>query len=505
MSENGPVVSSSAARHRSVSGWFEWLWTSIAERGRAFAPIPSESIAPLERARLLAGSMLAERGEASGAAVARELLAVIETLDAEAYDGFLVYLAVHFQPEEAAVAKAAQAYLDKPSPQAAAQLANIAEPPRQELLRRINMGPGGTAALVQMRARLPGLMAKHPEISLLDGDLRHLFGSWFNRGFLELRQIDWQTPAAILEKLIAYEAVHEIQGWEDLRRRLAPDRRCYAFFHPSLPGEPLIFVEVALVKGLAGDVQALLGRDTDLQIQRKRYHEADTAIFYSISNCQEGLRGISFGNFLIKQVVEELRASKPDLKQFSTLSPIPGFRRWLRSQLENGKTAYDGPKAEMAALLKLSNHAEGDEKAVLLSVLENGPWWEDAKISAAAEPLLMHFCARFLTKSPKGLSRADPVARFHLGNGARLERINWMGNPSERGLRESYGLMVNYLYDPEEIEANHEAFAKEGKVVHSASVAELIEPRAKTAALPGLGRKASLQRKAMTLLLSHQK
>jgi malonyl-CoA decarboxylase len=224
---------------------------------------------------------------------------------------------------------AAETYLSHPSAEAAALLAAGADPPRQELLRRMNMAPAGTSALVAMRKEIGARLRDEPILKLLDHDLKHLFASWFNRGFLELRRIDWQTPAAVLEKLIAYEAVHEIHGWDDLRRRLAPDRRCFAFFHPALPDEPLIFVEVALVDGLAGAVQPLLVQDGDDDAARERASRANTAIFYSISNCQDGLRGISFGNFLIKQVVEELKSELPHLIRFSTLSPVPGFRRWL--------------------------------------------------------------------------------------------------------------------------------------------------------------------------------
>ena len=260
-----------------------------------------------------------------------------------------------------------------------------------------------------------------------------------------MRRIDWQSPAAVLEKLIAYEAVHEIKGWDDLRRRLAPDRRCFAFFHPALPGEPLIFVEVALVEELAGAVPPLLRQDGDEEAARSRAARADTAIFYSISNCQDGLRGVSFGNFLIKQVVEELQAELPRLQRFSTLSPIPGFSRWLAEQ-------------------------PGD--VALLSKLESDRWWQDPQLSEQLRAALMRRCAEYLTRRPSS-GRIDPVARFHLGNGARLERINWLGNTAPRGIRESFGIMVNYLYDRDQIEANHEAFVH-GTIVRSAEVDALL-------------------------------
>ena len=221
--------------------------------------------------------------------------------------GFQRYLATGFQPDAAVLRAAAERYLVEATAETAAAVAQAADPPRQELLRRMNMAPGGTAALIAMRSEIGARLRDEPVLKLLDADLKHLFSSWFNRGFLELRRIDWQSPAAVLEKLIAYEAVHEIKGWDDLRRRLAPDRRCFAFFHPALPGEPLIFVEVALVQGLATSMPPLLAQNVDEEVARAQAAGADTAIFYSISNCQEGLRGVSFGNFLIKQVVEELQ------------------------------------------------------------------------------------------------------------------------------------------------------------------------------------------------------
>src|SRR5882762_5605530 len=255
-------------------------------------------LAPLDRAKQLAGTLLSERGEASGALVARQLHEALGALNASDRHGFQRYLATEFQPDKAALRAAAERYLADTTAEAAAALAQAADPPRQELLRRMNMAPGGTGALIAMRSELTAYLHGEPELKPLDADLRHLLASWFNRGFLELRRIDWQSPAAVLEKLIAYEAVHEIHGWDDLRRRLAPDRRCFAFFHPVLPDEPLIFVEVALVEGLATAVQPLLSHDANENVRRAQAERADTAIFYSISNCQDGLRGVSFGNFL---------------------------------------------------------------------------------------------------------------------------------------------------------------------------------------------------------------
>ena len=413
---------------------------------------PTAANSPLGRAEALATSLLSQRGEASGAAIARQLHDALRKLGVEDRRKFQRFLATGFTPDATALRAAAQTYLSQPSAEAAASLAQAADPPRQELLRRMNMAAGGTSALVAMRKEIDARLREEPALRPLDSDLKHLFASWFNRGFLQLRRIDWRSSAVVLERLIAYEAVHEIHGWDDLRRRLAPDRRCFAFFHPALPDDPLIFVEVALVEGLAGAVQPLLVQEGDDDAARERASRADTAIFYSISNCQDGLRGISFGNFLIKQVVEELKGELPHLAQFSTLSPVPGFRRWLTKRAD-------------------------DPAIASLARTETGPGWlEIAKADPALKQTIMRACATYLTRHASAEDRADPVARFHLGNGARLERINWLGNTAARGITESFGIMVNYLYDVATIERNHEAFVNDGTVMRAAEVDALLLP-----------------------------
>ena len=472
-----PAASSSERALAPASrSWLERLWSSVADRGLAYADVlqPEASSTPLQRAQALASALLSERGEASGAAVARELLSALSGLGAEDQLAFHRFLAENFYPAEDRLRAAAEAYLANSTPERAMTVSKAAEPARQELLRRMNMAPGGTAALIAMRRELLAHLRGTPALNTLDYDLRHLLGSWFNRGFLELRRIDWQTPAAVLEKLIAYEAVHEIQGWDDLRRRLAPDRRCFGFFHPALPGEPLIFVEVALTQGLAASVQPLLARDGDEAAARERERAADTAIFYSISNCQEGLRGISFGNFLIKQVVEELKAELPRLNCFSTLSPAPGFRRWLEKRMADDAATPLMRNHELAAMRTAGGAAMTEVREADLLPHALGDWLDDTALSNALREPLTRLCAAYLTTAEASRGPADPVARFHLGNGARLERVNWLGNTAPRGIGESYGIMVNYLYDPERIEANHEDFVR-GTVVRSAEVDGLLQ------------------------------
>ncbi len=400
---------------------------------------------------VLSQDLLSQKGEASGTALAREVLDAYRRLDASGRLAFFRYLHERMAPDPDAVQAALDAYRAAPDHRTLVALEKAAEPGRQELIRRMNMAPGGTAALVAMRQNLLELLREHPELRTVDSDFQHLFSSWFNRGFLSMRRIDWHSPAHVLEKLIEYEAVHAIEGWPDLRRRLQRDRRCFAFFHPALQDEPLIFVEVALVNDMAGRVQPLL----DVNGEPGDPDAADTAIFYSISNCQAGLKGVSFGNFLIKQVASDLADELPRLKTFSTLSPIPGFCRWLaRAAGGDGADRVTGAREVQAQLT---------------------PGWLRGPNAAALEKPLKQLCAHYLlyAKTAEG-TPVDPVARFHLGNGARLERINWLGDISEKGMEESAGLMVNYLYDMAHIERNHEAYVNEGTIAASGQVKALL-------------------------------
>lgn len=433
-----------------ADSFFHGLFSSIADSGRELLGLRDEQGGGVEAAVDYCHALLSSRGEAAGAAFALETLAAYDGLSADDRPDFFQRLVDDFSADTAKVLAAADAFRNDPSPGRLNDLADISEPPRRELLRRLNMAPDGTHALVRMREQVLQLMREWPDLAALDDDLNHLFISWFNRGFLELKRIDWRTPAVVLEKLIAYEAVHSIKGWDDLRRRLASDRRCFGFFHPALPDEPLIFVQVALVRGMSDAIGPLL--ETGSKVMDPL--TADTAVFYSISNCQKGLTGISFGNFLIKQVAAELGQEFPNIKTFTTLSPIPGFSRWLQATVDKDPALGE----------TLGDVGWSDDPASA----------ESSPDDAFKEPLTQ-LAAFYLTRAKRGTLPLDPVARFHLGNGARLERINWHGDFSAKGLAQSHGLMVNYLYRLDLVEKNHEAFVNSQKVVASRAVETLAK------------------------------
>jgi malonyl-CoA decarboxylase len=437
-----------------ANAFFSDLLSTISERGRSLLRRADPADDRLEASDLLelCEALLSGRGEASGTAMARDVLDRYHDLEPEERQTFFAALARDFGPDKAKVAKAIAAWQAEPGDGNGGQLHFASEPRRQELIRRLNRAPGGTGDLVAMRSDLLTLLDGHKDLAALDRDIVHLLGSWFNRGFLVLRRIDWSTPANILEQIIRYEAVHEIRDWDDLRRRIDPvDRRCYAFFHPALADAPLIFVEVALTETIPAAIAPLLAVDRKpVPTDRAR-----TAVFYSISNTQRGLGGISFGNFLIKQVVEELRRELPKLDTFVTLSPVPGFMPWL-------KQAKDVPLS--------------DDDRALLKHLDEPNWFESADLASQLRSVLEPLAAYYFLKARSSKGRViDSVARFHLGNGARLERINWLGDLSQKGLRESAGVMVNYLYRLDDIEENHEAYANESEVVASSSVKKLLK------------------------------
>ncbi|MBV8523133.1 MAG: malonyl-CoA decarboxylase family protein [Acetobacteraceae bacterium] len=355
---------------------------------------------------------------------------------------------------------------------AKARLRRALEPPRSRLLTQFTTIPDGMKFLVDLRAFLLENKKDDPWLNALEGDLHRLLASWFDVGFLELSRIDWWSPAGLLAKLVGYEAVHEIRSWRDLKNRLDSDRRCYAFFHPRMPNEPLIFVEVALVKGLATNVQSLLDQRAPVLDPKV----ADTAIFYSISNCQRGLSRISFGNFLIKRVVDLLSDEFRNLKAFATLSPIPGFCKWLDQQLnsENPPAFSDEEKSNLSTAAPAEIATPETAAEALKVILSRRGWFRDPVVVKAVEPVLTRLCARYLLNESRIGQRAlDSVAHFHLSNGARIEKINMLADKSERAVKESATLMVNYLYDPAKIEAYHEEYVGERKRNASTAVRRL--------------------------------
>ena len=443
------------------TSFFSEMLQSIADRSRAFLrerrePARDRSDGLIE----LCEELLSGRGEASGVALAHEILADYAGLTTGPRIAFFEALARTFGHDPDRIDAAIAAWRQSPSAAAAGELNRASEPRRLELFRRLNLAPGGTAALVRMRAQLLDAMDHRDDLGAIDNDFIHLFSSWFNRGFLVLRRIDWSTPALILEKIIRYEAVHQIRDWEDLRRRIdLPDRRCYAFFHPALVDEPLIFVEVALTREIPGAIAPILADKREV-IDPAR---AGTAVFYSITSCQRGLAGVSFGNFLIKQVVEEVSREMPRISNFVTLSPAPNFAEWLKRERAN------------AASLALD-----DEDRQALAALDRPDWWRDQALAATLREPLVRAAAWYFLRARNGRGvPLDAVARFHLGNGARLEQLDWLGDTSERALAQSYGLMVNYLYDLDYIEQNHEAYAQQHAVVAAGAVSRLVRSSAR--------------------------
>ncbi len=406
--------------------------------------------------------LIARRGEASGLALATDVVRALERMNSLDAAAFLEELATSFSPPSDEVEAAVARWREDPSDDAVIALAKATEAPRQELFRRLNLVGGGAAALVKLRGRLLELLPARPHLRGVDADLRHLLSSWFNGGFLRLEQISWGTPAATLERLIAYEAVHEIDGWDDLRLRLAADRRCFAFFHPLLPGEPLIFVEIALTRELPTAIAPLLAAQRSIAEPR----EAHTAVFYSISDCQPGLRGIAFGNFLIKQVVRELSDELPGLRTFATLSPVPSLARALADRDdEDGFTDQRlralaaGHRDELRRLASTADELEA------VSELLGAPGPHEPVVARLAGRLAL---AHLLHVTVRG-HIADSVGHFHLSNGARLERINPDGDLSAKG-RESLGVMVNYVYEPQRLEINHERYVRSGHVATAPSL-----------------------------------
>ncbi|MCK6454430.1 MAG: malonyl-CoA decarboxylase [Alphaproteobacteria bacterium] len=444
-----------------------WRDMSASARGAFGAPLRPD-LPPEDAERLRAqfrDCVEARGGEVSARARAAALGRTYLELSPAGRRRFLEILAVDFDTDkaevDAAIAELNAAQDARARRAAERALRQVLLPPRRRLLTHFNALPQGVKFLVDLRAELMPMARGDSALEMLEEDLKGLLSAWFDVDFLELQRITWQSPAALLEKLMVYEAVHEIRDWNDLKNRLDSDRRLFGFFHPRMPQEPLIFVEVALVKGMSASVQELL----DPQAPLTDPAAADTAIFYSISNAQKGLAGISFGNFLIKRVVDSLTAEFKGLKTFATLSPIPGFRAWLEKRV-----AAEGADLLLPAERRSLVALDGEDPALLL----DAEGWVDERVIAAVKPPLMRLCAHYLLNERAAPRRAlDPVAHFHLSNGARIERLNWQADLSPKGLRQSAGIMVNYLYRLDRIEGNHEAYTGEGSIAASSSLRTL--------------------------------
>ena len=430
------------------------LLSAIGNRARIWRELSYNTSGSQTRdGAALCNDLLSRRGEVSGTTLARTILDYYAALDEAGRLRFFEMLATEFGPDpkklESAVA-ARQGPMARDS-----DIHFDSEPRRQELFRRLNRAPGGTNTLVLMREQLLACLNSNADLTVVDRDFLHLFSSWFNRGFLVLRRIDWKTPANVLERIIQYEAVHAIGSWDDLKNRLQPrDRRCFAFFHPQLNDEPLVFVEVALTKTIPPTIGPLLSTDRPLIAPEN----ASTAVFYSISNTQKGLSGVSFGSLLIKQVVEDLQSEFPHLKHFVTLSPLPGFAAWLKNERDNPDSKWIDP----------SWSAD-------LDLIDELDWHNDPVQNGIVQSTLLTLAATYLAKAKTSNGRpADSVARFHLGNGARLERLNFLGDPSPNGLLQSHGIMVNYRYSLNEMQQNHEAYAERGFIAISQEVLDYL-------------------------------
>lgn len=448
-------------------------WRDIAATAKTALtnqPRPELSRDDAERLRRqLRDCLDGKGGEVSARGRAAELGRTYLALNDTGREKFLRLLAAEFDIDHAAVcqlsARLDAAADDFERHKIERELRHALEPPRIKLLTQFNALPEGVKFLVDMRAALMPLARHDEQLQALEADLKSMLTSWFDVGFLEVRRITWDAPAALLEKLMIYEAVHEIRSWNDLKNRLEADRRCFAYFHPRMPSEPLIFVEVALTQGISDNVQALLDEAAPIGDPSA----ADTAIFYSISNCQRGLWGISFGDFLIKRVVDMLAAELPHLKTHATLSPMPGFRAWLEKRLDEEGDDYL-EQAERDAIAHLSGGGG------LTELLTQPGWGNDAAVLAALKTPMLRLAARYLLNETTAASRAiDPVEHFHLSNGARIERINWRGDLSAKGFQQSFGLMVNYLYRLGDIEKNHEAYTGEGEIAASSAVLRLVK------------------------------
>ncbi len=457
-----------------IKSW-SFNWRTIAQAGGSEDALNLSPDLPMHQCeqvrKQLNACLQSQGGEVSARQRAATLGQAYLELNAEGRKRFLKILAEDFGTDRQAVDQSIYNFQNATDEEAKRgfeiELRRNLEPARMTLLRQFNALPQGVKFLVDLRAELMQMAREDSSLKVVERDLKDVLISWFDVGFLELRRLTWDSPASVLEKIAEYEAVHSIQSWSDLKNRLARDRRLFAFFHPRMPDEPLIFVEVALVNGMADNVQDLLDEDAPLLDPQA----ADTAIFYSISNAQAGLAGISFGNFLIKKVVASLKKDLPNLKTFATLSPIPGFRKWLDETLAEGDSALLQTSEREA--LKMASGQKG-AKGGLKALLDEGRWVNKPEACDALKAPLMRLAARYLTEAKrKGSRPLDPVAHFHLSNGARMERLNWLGDVSQKGIKQSAGMMINYLYKLSDIEKNHEAYRGEGQIIVSSQIKSL--------------------------------
>ena len=425
------------------------VFESIADAGENFLDLTRLRGTPAQKLNELCHDLISHKGIASGIALAREVVSRYQKLDQDEKLNFFLELNKNTEPDLSEIKKVAAKFVQNPDNNSLQELSKSIRSQHRKLFNRMNMAPKGTAAIVSLRKDLIGFIPDHPELKIIDEALKVLLTVWFNPGFLVLKRIDWDTEASVLEKIIQYETVHNIENWNDLKQRLAENRRCFAYFHPALEDEPLIFVEVALTKGIASSIQAIIEENG------ANHEKRNAAIFYSINNCQPGLRGIPLGNFLIKMVVTELAAELSSIKKYSSLSPITGFSEWVFENLESDDSRSNPINTEVLKLLKQPG------------------WHKDTIIIDRIKKPLMRACAHYLVNIKKNEKPVNAVARFHFGNGAELYRINWMGNTSAHGLADSFGLMVNYRYDLKRIESNHEEYARHGKLTISKSVRNL--------------------------------
>jgi malonyl-CoA decarboxylase len=422
---------------------------SIADAGEKFLDGINLRDATLQTLMELSNDLISNKGVASGIALARKVVELYNRLSKDEKLEYFKELVKITEVDINEIKHRAEELYKNPGPETRERLNKSLKTNCQKLFSRMNMAPSGTKAIVNLREDLLSFIPEHPELKPLDVDLKILLTTWFNPGFLILEKIDWDTEASILEKIIRYETVHNINNWNELKQRLVDNRRCFAYFHPALEDEPLIFVEVALTKGISSSVQNILNKENDNK-------KVNTAIFYSINNCQRGLKGIPLGNFLIKMVVTEIVKHNPNIKTFSSLSPVTGFAKWLK-----------------AVLVSKDNNLFEEDREVLKLVLDK-EWYKKHRLVKKLKKPLMKACAYYLINMKRGDKPLNSVARFHFGNGAELYRINWMGNKSKHGLEDSYGIMVNYLYDLKNIELNHENYVIKGELAVSKGVKKLL-------------------------------